>query len=381
MLEGAYASHVPSFLQNLFPKEKFMIPLEKPGVYVCYFPHNSKIYIGESKNIIKEISRLKYSKEKRPRIIEAFAKSGENVQVYALRQGEGCAQKETRLQIELDFIRIAGQNSLNVAGNPTANLSTIVHHPLITAPHFEHYTHPWTLHDLHYPNLQPRTSESYIYILVNKKSKRFYIGETGNARFFQRMREHRQHTAHRAIVKVQEEKYFNPTVYDEMAEDLLYSSNEFLYSIIEYTDKLPRSQILARESELITEAYKKYNSRLYNKPSPKILKVLAGTHRLDCSGRAPKIRPTTLTNLKYPCIVDNIWYDTVAAAIRGTGVGPGPGEKHIMFTRLKSTSFPNYIYIKEPRNKKIPSIPQIQEKLKLFNQKLQSLINNEPTPT
>jgi len=42
-----------------------------------------------------------------------------------------------------------------------------------------------------------------------------------------------------------------------MAKDLLYSSNQFLYSIIEYTDKLPRTQVLARERELITEAYLK----------------------------------------------------------------------------------------------------------------------------
>jgi len=143
-----------------------------------------------------------------------------NVQVYALRQVEGCVVKRARLKIERYFIGRAGQNLLNVAVNPIESYNAIVHHPLITPPHFTHYTRPWTLYDSHYTNLQPKTSGSYIYILFNKKSlspgnvvygrKRFYIGQTGNAWFFKRMKGHRYYMAMRAIFKMQEEKYLHP---------------------------------------------------------------------------------------------------------------------------------------------------------------------------
>lgn len=372
MLEGVIDNDVPTFLKNLFPNQTFLIPNNKPGIYLCFFPNISKVYIGQSKNIVQELKWLVSSKEKRPHIIEAFKTNNTNVKKYALLQGLGCLNTRLRLKLELEYIKKAGENSLNVAGNPLSKFNLIVHNPLINTPVFTKYTDSLRHFDLSYTSLPPKLSENYIYILINKTSKRFYIGETSNIRFFQRMKEHRQNIARRAIFQKQGQTFFNPSVYDKMATDLLNSSNEFYFSIIEYTDALSHTQVLTRESELIIEAYKKDKNRLYNEPSRKFLKVFSGTHRVDCSGKTRKIRPITLSNLKYPCIIDNVWYDTVSSALQAKGIA----NRHIIYTRFKSAKFPNYIYLKEQGSKTIPNIPEIQNKLKVFKNKLENLIKS-----
>lgn len=76
------------------------MPEKKTGIYVCYFPHNDTVYIEMSKEVSVEIARLQSSKEKRPRIIESFAKSGKNVKTYSILQGKSLESEALRNQLE-----------------------------------------------------------------------------------------------------------------------------------------------------------------------------------------------------------------------------------------------------------------------------------------
>lgn len=84
MLEGVIDDNVPSFVKNIFPNQTFLIPNGKPGIYVCFFPNISKVYIGQSKNIVEELKRLISTKEKRPHIIQAFRTNNKSVKKICL---------------------------------------------------------------------------------------------------------------------------------------------------------------------------------------------------------------------------------------------------------------------------------------------------------
>ena len=116
MLEGVLANNVPNDLKKIFPNQTFMEPENKPGIYVCYFPHNDTVYVGMSKEIKTEIGRLQSRKEKRPRVIESFSKSGKNVKTYSILQGKGLENEGLRRQLEIKFINIAGPKSINIDG-------------------------------------------------------------------------------------------------------------------------------------------------------------------------------------------------------------------------------------------------------------------------
>ena len=171
----------------------------KPGIYVCYFPHNKKVYIGMSQNIKNELKILQSNKEKRQRIREAFSQSGENTKTYALLQGDILDNINLRRFLENQFISNAGSSALNIVGQNKINYPIYIGNPLIPTPEFKPLMGDWSKYGLHFSNLNTDNHESFIYLFMNLSTKRFYIGQTGIGNFKQRFIHHRRFTAQRAL--------------------------------------------------------------------------------------------------------------------------------------------------------------------------------------
>jgi|AntDeeMinimDraft_4_1070355.scaffolds.fasta_scaffold06377_2 hypothetical protein len=139
------------------------------------------------------------------------------------------------------------------------------------------------------------------------------LGQTDISRINYRLKEHRQRIARKAIIQIEKPQYYTPDVYDDMARDAINESPIFVYSVLRYTDNFSLSQRLAIETQTIVESYiyRKYDDRMYNKPTDKYLKVLKveilppsgekfsikGTHRIDCGGQLRPIRIPTKQSL------------------------------------------------------------------------------------
>jgi len=368
MLEGLKVNNIPDKLKNILNVSCFLNIEDKPGIYVCFFPHNNTVYIGMSKSIKREIGFLKSSKEKRPRIIKAFAESGSETKCYALLQGKGLENEKLRRELEKKFIALAGPNSLNIAGKRGVIYPKIVYNTSIITPDFQPLQGSWSQYDLEIPYLPPKETDSCIYVFLNKKTKRFYVGQTAESRLGQRIKEHRQNIARKAIIQVEQETFYNPNLYDGIAKDVLNDSPNFVYSPIQYTDQLSESERLAIERQTILNFYIKYNSRLYNKPSSKDLKVLQGTHRIDRGGQLRPIRFPSLKSLQYPCIIEGKWSAGTGGKNRTEAKKAlGITDYRTLDRRCAAKEYPNYISLKNTCNKKIPETLEIKEKLKDFH--------------
>lgn len=64
----------------------------------------------------------------------------------------------------------------------------------------------------------------------------------------------------------------------------------------------------------------------------------------------------------YPCIIEGVWYNTMAEAGRALGLN----VKGTIKRRLPSPSFPQYIWLKDRRNKILPEDPSLREKIQNF---------------
>ena len=65
-----------------------------------------------------------------------------------------------------------------------------------------------------------------------------------------------------------------------------------------------------------------------------------------------------LNTKSYPCIINGVWYDNMAVAGRALG----QTVKGSIKKRLLSVNYPNYIWLKDTRNKVIPNSSELEEK-------------------
>ena len=105
--------------------------------------------------------------------------------------------------------------------------SKFVNNPLIVAPTFQPLKSSWSQYDLDFPNLTPRSTESHIYLFLNIKTKRFYINQTDISRLNDRLKEHRQDIARKALIQIEKQQYYTPDVYDDIARDAINDSSNF----------------------------------------------------------------------------------------------------------------------------------------------------------
>jgi hypothetical protein len=170
-----------------------------------------------------------------------------------------------------------------------------------------------------------------------------------------------------------------------MVADVKDGGNVFEYSIIEYLDQFNETDRKDRESNAIAEAYYQYGNRVYNNLSLKIKKILSKFREFGRTFNATKRdqqllayyerdpdRVAQYKNITYPVIINGKYYDSLSEAGR---------DLHIHHTTVTnsclSASFPNYIYLKNPKNKIIPNSPEVKTKLQSFNKLLAAYKNRK----
>lgn len=389
------AKNVPYDLKNLFPSETFFEPKSQPGIYVLFFPSSKSVYIGESKKVNREIAEIKRpgSLANRPLLKSHFDRSGiENVKAYALLQGPEFEDRPTRLREERRFIQQAGSAAINVVGKINQNkIIRFSSNPSVIDPIFIRRTVPWKSsgvvsnlnYNIDYPILPDKPTESCLYIFVNKQTGRFYIGQSGNSKILLRIHKHRSLIRKSQFWELQGVKTAESITYEKMIQDMKNGANVFEYAIIEYLDQFTAADRIDRENNTIAEALYNYGDRVYNNVNAKVQQILSKFRVLgqtfDASKRnqsllryyerdAQKVAQYKIIN--YPVIVDGKYYDSLSEAGKILHI-----HRQTITNRCLSTAFPNYIYLKDPKNKIIPNSPDIKIKLQLFN-KLLDAFNN-----
>lgn len=387
---AAEAKDVPQGLKDIFTTETFLQPRYEPGIYVIYFPQTQSVYIGQSQKIKHEIALIKTPRNlsNRPLLKFHFDRSGkENVKAYALLQGPEFEDRKVRTREEYQFIKKAGPAAVNIAGNTQKNPSKrFTSNPDVIDPLFKQRKTPWQdtqekavgKPPIHYSLLPEKPTESCIYIFRHKKMGHFYIGQSETCIIIRRMNKHRSLMRKSQYWELQGVKTAESDSYGRMIEDMKNVENLFEYGIIEYCGQLSKADRKKREDNIIAEAFYKYGNRVYNKSNKQIEKRLAqyrlfgrllntpasSQPLLAYYERDPK-KVTQYKNLNYPVIVEGNYFDSFSQAGKALSV-----NIKTVTNRCRSSAFPNYIYVKEPKNKIIPNTPEVQIKLQLFNKLL-----------
>lgn len=388
---------VPQDLKKNFPNQTFLKPQSQPGIYVLFFPSSKSVYIGESQKVNREILEIKTpgSLARRPLIKPYFDASGiKNVKAYALLQGPSLEDRAIRLREEDRLIKEAGSSAINISGNIHRNAKIRFSSDIsVIDPIFIKRTIPWNKdgsvsipnHSLNYPVLPEKPTEYCLYIFKNKKSGNFYIGQSGKSNPLFRINKHRSDIRKVQYWELRGIKTGESVTYQRMVEDVKNGGNVFEYSIIEYLDQFNETDRKDRESNVIAEAYYQYGNRVYNNLTIRIQKILSKFREFGRTFNATKRNKQLLSyydrdpervaqykNITYPVIVNGKYYDSLSEAGRDLHI-----QAKTVANRCRSASFPNYIYLKEPKNKIIPNSPEVKTKLQSFNKLLAAYKNRK----
>lgn len=364
---GIEASNVPTALKDILPISKFLLTKQQNGVYVVFFPHNKTVYIGESTNISRELSMLRGGYRNQAAVNEAFSQSGKYVSAFAVLQGPGLKEKETRKNLEKMLIRLAGSSAINIINNVNPKTNPYLADPAVKRAVFIPYNKSWTDYDLKYPNLSVTKNENCIYLLLHKDSGHFYIGESAHFIKNKVLRRHRSSIASTQALALQGQKVKCAEALNRIITDILSDGTEFWYSAIEYTTGLTEAERKKKEEYYREEGYHLYKDRLYNPPgktrAPNIVKRSEQSKDLNRVAALAQRKISQFSSQKsYPCIINGVWYESMAAAGRALG----QTVKGSIKKRLLSSNFPNYIWLKDTQNKAIPYSPELEEKLKKY---------------
>lgn len=179
---GGIEKNIPKNLQEMFPGETFHYPRNLPGVYVIYFPDFNKVYVGQSKTLSKRVNRQTkgFSVTGSIYLNEYLKKSNFNSKVYALYQGEQCTD-DIRNVLEDKFIKQAGENAINKLKIKNRNkVNNNNAKPVLPEFNFipmeKHNS--WRNYNLPYEKATYKPGEKALYAIINKDTKRLYIGHT-----------------------------------------------------------------------------------------------------------------------------------------------------------------------------------------------------------
>ncbi len=306
-----------------------------------------------------------------PVVNEAFAANKGKALAFALLQGPGLNEKETRLNLENIIIRIAGENAINVIGKKEGISNPFLTDPSIKRAIFKPLppSQSWSDYGLHYNYEKEKKAEGCIYIFMHTETKNFYIGETTDFVKSNVLKRHRAAVAQSQALALQKQQIKGSNSVLRMVEDVITHGVNFVYSTIEFTGGMSTMERKKGEEELRFEAFQRYGNRLYNPPVPKVaVNVKKRTEASKALSREAAVaqRKNEIRKHKsqkpFPCIIEGIWYNTMAEAGRALGIT----AKGTIKKRLLSPKFPNYIWLKDPSKKQIPDTPEIKEKVKIF---------------
>lgn len=403
------ASDVPQELRDIFPSQDFFEPEYVPGIFVLFFPSTTSggrktVYIGQSVKVKREIAETKTprSLSNRPYLKALFDNTGmSNVKFYTLSQGPELADRTVRLREETQFIQKAGIYAANIAGNiHNPSITRFKSNPNVINPVLHKREKPWnsvngkcingtseTQISLHYPILPEKPSESCLYLFRNNKTGSFYIGQSANSHIIDRINKHKSNIRKVQFWELEGKKIGESVIYDKIISDIKKGGKEFEYSIIEYCDQLTRTERLQREHQVIAEAILKYGNRVYNNLNKQIrqnllqLRQLEKTYSISTSKEI--LLPYYERNLSqvvkykrivYPVIANNKYYDSLSQAAIDLKI-----SRETIKSYCLSNSFPHFIWLQTPLNKKIPSISEVQSKLDKFNKLLDAFKKKDVT--
>nr|AOH77126.1 putative GIY-YIG homing endonuclease [Dunaliella salina] len=359
-------------VKDILGVETLYRPKEQPGVYCIYFEKDDLVYIGQTKNISKEISTLRGGYRLQSSVNEAFKRNSPNVSAYAVIQGPGCIEEEERTKLETFLIKKAGEKSINIKGNPYAKTTSIINDPRIIRPKFIPFTKSWSEFGLSYANLPFPSSGGCIYIFLHKSTGNFYIGESV---FSNRRSVIDRHT--RYITRSQKYALNGTTVravkkYEKIVNNIKEFDSEFFYSSIIHSGVIDKQSSEILEREVRKEASVKYPNRLYNPLSSKE-EVIYQNYLARASNLIPpksisartKQLPYLPNTFSFPVIVEGKWFESIAEVSKKTGV-PLTTVK----SRCLSPQFPNYIWLKDISSKNIPLTKDIENRIEEFNEKM-----------
>ena len=335
------------------------------------------MYIGQSKKINHEIRQIKTpgSLANRPNLKNYFDASGlQNVKFYALSHGPEFEDRQIRLREEDKFIKKAGSHSINIVGNiaPKA-ITRFSSDPNVIDPIFIKRTTPWQkdpLGDLsnsriNFPILSENTTQGCLYIIKNKKTGNFYIGQSENSKILLRIHKHRSLIRKTPYWQFRGVKTSESITYEKMVSDIKQGGNIFEYAIFEYLDDFNTRERIDRQINVIAEALYLYGPRVYNNRTPKIQKILSKFRELGRTFNTTERKQKLLSyyerdpeqvakykKINYPVIVDGKYYDSLTEAGKSIKV-----PRQTVTHRCNSVAFPNYIYLNDTKNKIIPNSP------------------------
>lgn len=229
---GTPENDVPEKLQKMFPMQKFYYPRNLPGIYAIYFTEFNKVYVGESDNVRKRLARETQSFDiTASTATNLYLKmSNFNIKTYALYQSPTCNVIKRKL-LEKKFIAQAGENALNIQKNVNKTFANILKTP--NALNFSLKEIPanesWQDYDLPYQQTKYNPGDTIIYAILNKNSKRLYIGQTTLCPITNRMRLHKN-----SLEKILALKLKGITTKmsanTRMADDIEEGATNFIYS-------------------------------------------------------------------------------------------------------------------------------------------------------
>jgi hypothetical protein len=229
----------------------------------------------------------------------------------------------------------------------------------------------WLNYNLPYEKINYNPGETTIYAIINKDSKRLYIGKTMLYPLKERMRYH-QNGIQKVLGLKASGIITSTSAHTKMAQDIENGNVNFIYSAIKNINKPSVSQTSQIENSVIFEASQQYKRELYN-----VLKknVYSGKTVQDPAGLnsiPTEAKKTTRLLPKNPFIINGIWYETSFEAIAAAGVS----SYQTLKLRAGSFSFPNIISVKKPVGKTLPSTKEIKDKVDNYYRRYGKPTNN-----
>lgn len=188
-------------METILPSVNFTLPKKAPGLYVQYFPIDNKVYIGESSNVLREISiyRTPFQISNNPRRKYYFDRSGlQNVKEFYIQSSHEIQIKEKKIRLEEErkMIILAGNYSIKTISK-TERIK-FKNTPGILDPVMEKRKGPWKVFInkaykqlLPYPNLDSKPNESCLYVIYHLATGNFYIGQSKSSFIEPRILKHK----------------------------------------------------------------------------------------------------------------------------------------------------------------------------------------------
>lgn len=350
-------------------------PKGLPGVYVIHFEKDNILYIGQSKNVSIELSRLQSSYVRQLALRKAFETNKPDMSFYAVLQGPGWNNKDDRVKVENFLIQKAGNKCINVLGNPNIKKQNLKQDPRIKQPKFIPLTDSWSQFGLSYPNLPFPSSGGWIYLFLHKDTGNFYIGCSSLVKYRNQTNIQRLISRHtyniKSYQKLQLSGLTGSKSYNRIIKDINLFGSQFYYSVIFNAGNINRKDLEMVEKKMRKDATIKYPHRLYN-PLSKEEEVILRNYTLRSTKLIPpkvtfeQVRDARLPNLpdrfSYPVIYKGKWYNTIKDLNREINV-----PVSTIKTRCLNFHFPEYIWLRDTSGKVLPTTDEIQRKIGEFN--------------